>query len=230
MGPQLDSCGRANRRPFPLFSRAVLQWGRNLTVAEGIMNAAIKRALSKLQWGRNLTVAEGYANDRRLWPCEGVASMGPQLDSCGRGRRRPDSSSPRRGPLASMGPQLDSCGRCHPAAFRTARGALQWGRNLTVAEGSHGEVTLAFLFIASMGPQLDSCGRRHRLAERVFELELASMGPQLDSCGRSTAQIWAHRICRDSLASMGPQLDSCGRRRDECRRRRQGGSFNGAAT
>ena len=42
--------------------------------------------------------------------------------------------APRRAP-ASMGPQLDSCGR---EAYREAVGelaALQWGRNLIVAEG-----------------------------------------------------------------------------------------------
>ena len=38
---------------------------------------------------------------------------------------------------ASMGPQLDSCGRMRDAAGKHAPiGALQWGRNLTVAEGS----------------------------------------------------------------------------------------------
>ena len=35
-----------------------------------------------------------------------------------------------------MGPQLDSCGRCSHMGGRRGRPAsLQWGRNLTVAEG-----------------------------------------------------------------------------------------------
>ena len=58
--------------------------------------------------------------------------MGPQLDSCGRtvGILHDALFS-----LASMGPQLDSCGRRIPAADIVRRSALQWGRNLTVAEG-----------------------------------------------------------------------------------------------
>ena len=37
---------------------------------------------------------------------------------------------------ASMGPQLDSCGRRGRRANRDWADELQWGRNLTVAEGS----------------------------------------------------------------------------------------------
>ena len=36
-----------------------LQWGRNLTVAEGAEFAAMPLSEQMLQWGRNLTVAEG---------------------------------------------------------------------------------------------------------------------------------------------------------------------------
>ena len=59
--------------------------------------------------------------------------MGPQLDSCGRGM--PMHAAP---PLlrASMGPQLDSCGRDDGSPCdRCEADQLQWGRNLTVAEG-----------------------------------------------------------------------------------------------
>ena len=71
--------------------------------------------------------------------------MGPQLDSCG----RPDTQDVPLGlaNFASMGPQLDSCGR---SGSRTATGpssGLQWGRNLTVAEG----IELAKLEIGGRG-------------------------------------------------------------------------------
>ena len=59
-----------------------------------------------LQWGRNLTVAEGAG--RPGVTATDKASMGPQLDSCGRGKRKSTWY------IYSM---------------------LQWGRNLTVAEG-----------------------------------------------------------------------------------------------
>ena len=60
----------------------LLQWGRNLIVAEGPILTSTSASLDELQWGRNLIVAEGS----HLGPTlnEPGASMGPQLDSCGR--------------------------------------------------------------------------------------------------------------------------------------------------
>ena len=97
-----------------------------------------------LQWGRNLIVAEG----RRLCihgPEKDDASMGPQLDSCGRVRRRDVLCGQY---LASMGPQLDSCGRLLLSSIGSS---LRW---------------------ASMGPQLDSCGRTAKLTNRLTKLTL----------------------------------------------------------
>ena len=54
-----------------------------MTVAEGVrLKAGVADAL-KLQWGRNLTVAEG-AQILIVLSSEPGTSMGPQLDSCGR--------------------------------------------------------------------------------------------------------------------------------------------------
>ena len=55
-----------------------------------------------------------------------------------------------------MGPQLDSCGWFAEKDIGAANGPLQWGRNLTVADGS--DRPYHHVGIASMGPQLDSCG------------------------------------------------------------------------
>ena len=66
MGPQLDSCGRRGSQALRDLPDEALQWGRNLTVAEGRMSSlmsAVARVL--LQWGRNLTVAEGQERERR---------------------------------------------------------------------------------------------------------------------------------------------------------------------
>ena len=41
----------------------LLQWGRNLTVAEGLLHITWSKHVLLLQWGRNLTVAEGAARD-----------------------------------------------------------------------------------------------------------------------------------------------------------------------
>ena len=59
MGPQLDSCGRQRMIDSARALRRMLQWGRNLIVAEGAI------VLVGPQHGA-------------------LASMGPQLDSCGR--------------------------------------------------------------------------------------------------------------------------------------------------
>ena len=152
MGPQLDSCGRLTAPPF--FKTLIwLQWGRNLIVAEGFKKVALCLALTELQWGRNLIVAEGA--DRALYGHDFEASMGPQLDSCG----RPAVLVPMlEGLTASMGPQLDSCGRACRRLSSAMHGRLQWGRNLIVAEGGS-RSGIARQMSASMGPQLDSCGR-----------------------------------------------------------------------
>ena len=130
-----------------------LQWGRNLIVAEGTLQWRPPRSRKWLQWGRNLIVAEGMTAPLP-WPAA-LASMGPQLDSCGRVNAVRWSGKSSR---ASMGPQLDSCGRLVRKVSVPARVLLQWGRNLIVAEGSWGR-TRESLCRASMGPQLDSCGR-----------------------------------------------------------------------
>ena len=108
-----------------------------------------------LQWGRNLIVAERRA-ERRAELAEVRASMGPQLDSCGKHLLGYVLGCLGR---ASMGPQLDSCGK----AIRP-----------------HKSFICAF---ASMGPQLDSCGKFGQFAN-VQRVQDASMGPQLDSCGK----------------------------------------------
>ena len=82
MGPQHDSCGR--RGSGVVLSKPILlQWGRNMIVAEG-------------------RDADGTADQRD------DASMGPQHDSCGRLTEPPAPSAQQ---FASMGPQHDSCGR-----------------------------------------------------------------------------------------------------------------------
>ena len=58
MGPQLDSCGRPAQEAQG-GREVLLQWGRNLIVAEGLIRDYLWEKRYKLQWGRNLIVAEG---------------------------------------------------------------------------------------------------------------------------------------------------------------------------
>ena len=161
MGPQLDSCGR---RPCWATGRTggLLQWGRNLIVAEGDIHEAIDAIGAELQWGRNLIVAEGKIAAANLGR-KASASMGPQLDSCGRLlTARP--ASPSRGTVAlQWGRNLIVAeGRSrHAGGRKKMTYQLQWGRNLIVAEGRRrASCTRTRRQVASMGPQLDSCGRR----------------------------------------------------------------------
>ena len=140
MGPQPFGCGRVrSRRPNAVL--LTLQWGRNLSVAEGCVGMDGGETASSLQWGRNLSVAEGP----RLPPGVGVergASMGPQPFGCG----RPSRAGRRRNSL----PRFNGA-----ATFRLRKG--------------HDAYVAARVGAASMGPQPFGCGRRHRarLARRV---------------------------------------------------------------
>ena len=112
---------------FPL---NMLQWGRNMIVAEGVEARYLQALRLALQWGRNMIVAEGQTHGEP--EIVERASMGPQHDSCGR-----EAMLVRRVPQvrASMGPQHDSCGRCQMLVERGRQRQLQWGRNMIVAEG-----------------------------------------------------------------------------------------------
>ena len=137
----------------------------------------------ELQWGRNLTVAEG----RRAGRHHGQVlhtSMGPQLDSCGRGAGGSDPRANRK--ILQWGRNLTVAEGPNPSKSCPPCAPLQWGRNLTVAEGTAALVRLAQRAQTSMGPQLDSCGRGARRRRRP-EKNHTSMGPQLDSCGRPAA-------------------------------------------
>ena len=67
MGPQPFGCGRGSTAAIGA-SGWMLQWGRNLSVAEGADKPKRTRKGRKLQWGRNLSVAEGRPHIAPLAP------------------------------------------------------------------------------------------------------------------------------------------------------------------
>ena len=160
-------------------------------------------------------------------PCDsgplGRASMGPQLDSCGRLLHAAGAAGPMP---ASMGPQLDSCGRIH-SECRVAiiSMELQWGRNLTVAEGNKLDLSLPRRHVLQWGRNLTVAEGGGAHGPHNLELEL-QWGRNL-TVAEGGMQGGGRRP--PAMASMGPQLDSCGRCSPtsrpptECR-------FNGAAT
>ena len=88
-----------------------------------------------LQWGRNLIVAEGQTTyfESMKGDC---ASMGPQLDSCGRYLRTEATTAGAK--RLQWGRNLIVAEGTTIGAGPTATAWLQWGRNLIVAEGVAG--------------------------------------------------------------------------------------------
>ena len=108
----------------------VLQWGRDLEVAESAEVSVCGSLTSTLQWGRDLEVAESILVFR-VERVGIVASMGPRLGSRG---KPPTEESPAPSISASMGPRLGSRGKLIREVNEMKRNRLQWGRDLEVAE------------------------------------------------------------------------------------------------
>ena len=162
-----------------------------------------------LQWGRDLSVAEG---ERRATPhLERLgASMGPRPFGRGRCHRRR-----ARGvaPVASMGPR--PFGRGRMIGRYSAFGAditLQWGRDLSVAEGREVVWPVRNDVIASMGPR--PFGRGRKVGQCATFVEgLASMGPRPFGRGRVVAVVAAGRRsgCFNGAATFRSRKESAPR-------------------
>ena len=117
--------------PSTLPSKCPLQWGRDLSVAEGARQAAMYEEGLELQWGRDLSVAEGsYPMAERPYGIQ--LQWGRDLSVAEGARRR---------------------------AYSRCRVRLQWGRDLSVAEGSRPLRRGPAAGLASMGPRPFGRGR-----------------------------------------------------------------------
>ena len=220
MGPRPFGRGRA----IHLIVHAVvlrLQWGRDLSVAEGHptlrrrrprRNASMgprpfgrgrgsraTRASSprRLQWGRDLSVAEGLDNDF-------LANAHKSFNGAATFRSR-KADAPRRaaGPrAASMGPR--PFGRGRPVAWRRS-----WG------------------ILASFNGAATFRSRKDLLSLLVARSQLASMGPRPFGRGRRGRKS---DFKLSGPASMGPRPFGRGRRCRACRGSVKAARFNGAAT
>ena len=221
MGPQPFGCGRLD---FLLFRRPSLwlQWGRNLSVAEGDVDDAILRGEFKLQWGRNLSVAEGgdlhaTAPDRTLLQWGRNLSVAEGGCSCRHSRPHPALQWGRNLSVAE-GVRL-------PVGGRMALVPLQWGRNLSVAEGR-----------LSAGHPPPPRGRFNGAATfrlRKVAMPGAAHGYNMLQWGRnlSVAEgVTTVSGMRSASASMGPQPFGCGRFVSDALAVNKGCRFNGAAT
>ena len=155
MGPQPFGCGRAREARAAADNMQMLQWGRNLSVAEGRSWRTRRLKHGKASMGPQ-PFGCGRSKDQKEGCPKKAASMGPQPFGCGRARSRRAARSLTRASMgpqpfgcgraviaaffdgaeeASMGPQPFGCGRGSPRARPPPFPTLQWGRNLSVAEG-----------------------------------------------------------------------------------------------
>ena len=133
-----------------------------------------------LQWGRDLSVAEGLR--RRAGAEKREASMGPRPFGRGRGTiRRPG------GGRSGGGFNGAATFRSRKASYTTrgrSTSPLQWGRDLSVAEGRGGGPPIPPCRKASMGPRPFGRGRVGIAGGVLFQL-VASMGPRPFGRGRA---------------------------------------------
>ena len=156
MGPRPFGRGRCRGPCLQLagarrFNGAATFRSRKARIAEFLVHTC-----GTLQWGRDLSVAEGQPA-RDIFPATQRASMGPR--PFGRGRLYTELGEPDS-ELASMGPRPFGRGRRSRKRVQTATSKLQWGRDLSVAEGAHPEFPGLRHGVASMGPRPFGRGRR----------------------------------------------------------------------
>ena len=156
----------------------LLQWGRDLSAAEGTCSVVPPASGPALQWGRDLSAAEGVRVRDVLE--DGRASMGPR--PLGRGRwyvwsagrmlsklqwgrdlSAAEGEVPHRLIFApaqlQWGRDLSAAEGANVAAFERRRRRLQWGRDLSAAEGTRLALPRGLCMLASMGPRPLGRGR-----------------------------------------------------------------------
>ena len=132
MGPQPFGCGRDEYVWHKVNWAPGFNGAATFRLRKGVGGRGLQRRPCSLQWGRNLSVAEGpciLEPYQGRWRFNGAATF--------RLRKADPSGGLIRHTSASMGPQPFGCGRImlDSTSSWTSR-MLQWGRNLSVAEGA----------------------------------------------------------------------------------------------
>ena len=130
MGPR--PLGRGRRPPKGLLILGTrLQWGRDLSAAEGLANMVNLFLPFQLQWGRDLSAAEGLGfrrRRRRRRSFNGAATSRPRKV---RAAECPPSRPTRFNGAATSRPR-----KARGRLWAEVRFLLQWGRDLSAAEGA----------------------------------------------------------------------------------------------
>ena len=134
------SIAESSRRPSSHRLSHQLQWGRDLSIAE---SASVSRPASRsrvLQWGRDLSIAESRVG--RVQVDDGHrASMGPR--SLDRGIRSPSKNGCMPPILLQWGRDLSIAESPSAVTPSPSSRALQWGRDLSIAESSRRKVQIS---------------------------------------------------------------------------------------
>ena len=157
MGPRPFGRGRLLWQPSSPASRSTLQWGRDLSVAEGAHGRGRGGCRVVLQWGRDLSVAEGRGHRY-----DAVDVLGFNGAATFRSRKVSEGQTPKEALAASMGPRPFGRGRAAGAlGIPPWPPELQWGRDLSVAEGQCSGGRHGGRCAASMGPRPFGRGRKN---------------------------------------------------------------------
>ena len=202
-----------------------LQWGRDLSAAEGPAAPSGARPLIELQWGRDRMAAEGCKNWSRAdvpaalqWGRDRMAAEGCRSTADRTAVVRFNGAAtgwPRKARLGRALPNRR--GRFNGAATGWPRkggagrlpampSGLQWGRDRMAAEGSFVDGNLK-AWLASMGPRPDGRGRRREKPPHTKRVRLQwgrdRMAAEGEEChGEVVVPV---------AASMGPRPDGRGR-------------------
>ena len=185
MGPRPFGRGREKKREAFLQIFGMLQWGRDLSAAEGSNSRIIDINDKELQWGRDLSAAEG------MTPAVTVGTMGSFNGAATFRPRKASRTNGRHLWLPGFNGAATFRPRKAPPDFTRpeSRRQLQWGRDLSAAEGGSRAGGRGLAAGASMGPRPFGRGRRNA-GKRQARNGTASMGPRPFGRGRLEAPLY----------------------------------------
>ena len=150
MGPRSLDRGIPSPSPSPTPIQKELQWGRDLSIAESAAQAWLSRAAAGFN-GAAISRSRNHSRSGAVGEVQRHASMGPR--SLDRGILKTKTMGAQA--IMSFNGAAISRSRNRVRLLRSIRAtwALQWGRDLSIAESRRTGETKAEMKWASMGPR-----------------------------------------------------------------------------
>ena len=188
MGPQPNSCGNARAGSWPRSRSRCFNGATAKQLWKHPKTAEVARETAWLQWGHSQTAVETRDPNTYSLLDTGVASMGPQPNSCGNQERHAKAAR-QRVTLQWGHSQTAVETTASPPDVRGGSG-LQWGHSQTAVETQPLRRYQRAFRRASMGPQPNSCGNaRSSRLQAHSPTVLCFNGPQPNSCGNLLASF-----------------------------------------